>query len=270
MEIAAPYLMFLGDVPDAARGEDGARHRRLAAGMVPRPAAPAGLPGRSRHPRPDRRRGGGARREDHGGRRRQRRRRAAGPLGAGDRRGDRGRDGRRERAARPARLDTPAIREAAERHGRRLFDVRHSDQTLRHRQGHEALGAAAAHGRHGLLGRARSTRRSRSSARCGRAASTPISAPPARPASSSPAAASRSTRWSPTSSPARSSGCRPAADDGPLGPRRGPGLALPPLLRRRLARPPARRAARRLRRLPRADPHRPCAASGTRCRRSPT
>ena len=40
----------------------------------------------------------------------------------------------------------------------------------------------------------------------------PISAPPARPGSSSPATACRSTRWWPTSSPARAEWLTPAAD----------------------------------------------------------
>ena len=55
----------------------------------------------------------------------------------------------------------------------------------------------------------------------------------------------------------------------PLGRGRGPGLAVPSLLRRRDAGPAAWRPARRLRRLPRADAHARCAASSTRCRRSP-
>ena len=106
----------------------------------------------------------------------------------------------------------PAIAEAAARRGRQLHDVRHTDRDA-------SPPARAPSGRAGacspsapIARSARSTPRWRWSATCARAASTRISAPPARPASSSPAGASPSTRWWPTSSPAPSRWISPAAD----------------------------------------------------------
>ena len=50
MKIEHPYLLFLGDAPDQLAAKTAQRHRGLAPGLVPRPAAPAGLQGRSRLP----------------------------------------------------------------------------------------------------------------------------------------------------------------------------------------------------------------------------
>ena len=153
MQIATPYLMFLGDVPDplAAKTAHGIVdwRREWCVGQMRLPGCEAdlGLPDMTIAE------AAGAGREDPGRRRRQRRRRAARALGRRDRRGARRRHGRRERPARPARRRSRHRRGRANATAAQLHDVRHSDRALRHRQGHEAAGPAPAHRRHRLLGR---------------------------------------------------------------------------------------------------------------------
>ena len=181
MPIATPYLLFLGDVPDALAA-------KTAYGVVDwrrdwcvGPDAAARLPGRYRAARHGNRGGAGCRRAHAGGRRRQCRRRAAGALDRDDRRGDLRRHGRGERPACPARLDS--------RHPRRGGAPRRRAPRrppcgphLRHGQGNEAAGQAPADGRDRLLGRQEIHRaRARSGDDAG-AASTRSSARPDRPA----------------------------------------------------------------------------------------
>ena len=88
----------------------------------------------------------------------------------------------------------PEIAEAASARGRQLHDVRHS--TIRFQTG---KGAKRSGKRLLTVGTdcsvGRSTRSSHLKRNCRRGASTRISEPPGRPESSSPDAASRSTRW---------------------------------------------------------------------------
>ena len=129
MQIEKPYLMFLGDVPDqlAAKTADGIVDWRpdWCVGQMRLPGCKAdlGLPDMTIAE------AAGARRADHDRRRRQCRRRPAGALGraassqaieAGHR--------PRERPAHAARGRSRRSATAAERHGRQLHDVRHSDQ----------------------------------------------------------------------------------------------------------------------------------------------
>ena len=104
--------------------------------------------------------------------------------------------------------DVPEICAAAARNGRELFDVRHSHETFATGKGVKRTGLRLLTvGTDCSVGKKCTALAMETGMRAG--GSMPISAPPGRPASSSPAAASPSTRWSPTSSPAPSSGCRP-------------------------------------------------------------
>ena len=129
-DILKPYVLFLGDVPDALAAENGHGHRRLATRLVRRPDPAGGLSGRYGPSRYHPRRRGPQRRPHLRDRSGQCRRRAAGSLGS-------------PTSSRPwtpaldvasglhTRLEAiPAIAQAATAHGRALHNVRHVDQTL--------------------------------------------------------------------------------------------------------------------------------------------
>ena len=75
------------------------------------------------------------------------------------------------------------LRDAAGRHGRRLIDVRSPTRGFPTGSGRQTVGQAAPDRRHGLRGRARSTRRWLSNGRCANVASMRTFGRPVRPAS---------------------------------------------------------------------------------------
>ena len=83
--------------------------------------------------------------------------------------------------------DQPRLVEMAARHGRKLIDVRHPAARLQRRHRRAAPRPASADGRHRLLGRQDVHDAGAGEGDAGAAVSMPISAPPARPASSLPA-----------------------------------------------------------------------------------
>ena len=217
--------------------------------MVPRPAPARRLQGRLRHPRPDRlpkRRQRGARTMVVGVAN------AGGVLPhhwiARDRRGARRRPRRRERPACPARDGSGDRRSsaAASPAAVRRPPLGHD---LRHRQGHQAAGPAAADRRHRLLGRQEIHRAGARARNDGARLQGRV--PRHRPDRHPHLGPRRRHRCGGRRLHLRR--CRmahPRQRSRPLGRGRGPGLAVPPVFRRRDARAAAWRAARCLRRLP--------------------
>ena len=253
-----------------ARRQDRARGVRLSPGVVPRPDQAAGLQGPPRPARDDGRGRGGQGREVPHRRRRQR-----------GRRGQRKLDRPPSWPALEAGLDVasglhvrlsdlPAVRDAAEANGRHLFDVRHPSQEFKVGTGVPQSRQAPAHGGHRRLGR-QDVRHARARSRMA----------PARRELHLPRDAGQTghLRRRPRGLGRCGSGglhlrryrvARAGERPGSLGPCRGAGLALPPLLRRRDARPDSRRPARRHRGLPRADTYQhagPAGLAAARARR---
>ena len=247
----------LSDVPRRcrrpARGQDRAGHRGLAAGLVRRPAPPARLQGRSQAAGHDGRGGRRGRREDHDRRRRQSRRRASARAGSRRSSARSSSASISPAACTSASSDVPALARGGEastagssstsaiptrefdvgtgkkRPGKRLLTVG-TDCSIG--KMYTALALEKEMQARGLKADFRATGQTGIFiAGDGVSIDAVVSD-----------FVSGAVEW-----------LSPANDARPLGPDRGPGLAVPRLLCRRHPRPDPRRAARCARHVPRAD-----------------